>query len=444
MKLTSWLTFSLFVCFLILEDFPAYPQTGGSLQSAFLDEDDLLIPLEDPNLKGNALRAAIETHIFDLVKAKGTRFVCRDNFNGLKYHCKNVFDESHDAWVTVYLPPYPATMPRLVLRARLKTTGIDFPNPYIAFVPQRFISDGKSALAMWFNLAARGEPFGCKVVVCNIIYRFTGTQEQLAERQIDAYDNPSNVLVRQVLAESYKPTRTSEDKVTALTLCSLYVRRSYRSPPFECIDIARIDNDGSVFMATPLYRATLGERVFQYPPHYDTGGNEDAEPTSLFTVSIIHSTRPAVTTMKLIRNALAKGRAPYDVRFIGHSVIGTRKYLVDEITTSALGFHPFYEDTFIRFDVIPDDDQESTADVDISLVVSHSLDPRPAPEENWHPATAEQLDAYKTAVTKIISDELRLYCDTTDGTTWDCKGPQDATPVSSHSASFNGKAHSSR
>ena len=128
-------------------------------------------------LIGKELDAAMERYISWLVQSKARVYDCQDEFNGLQYHCKDLPDDwgEEPQTITVYVPPYPATLPRLGLRTRLNETENPVPNGYVALVPQRFIRHGKSALALWQKLADEGRPFGCKGNVCDRLIRLRVT-----------------------------------------------------------------------------------------------------------------------------------------------------------------------------------------------------------------------------------------------------------------------------
>jgi hypothetical protein len=136
-------------------------------------------PPPNPDLADKKVMDYWDLYTSRLKRIKGVVTTCIDEFNGLVYQCKKIkVNQKLDNYGTeaeilsAYLPPYRAVLPRLRLRVLLEqaTHRIRIPNQYIALVPLRFIKDGPTVSRIWKRLAASAQPFGCKHVLCDVMY----------------------------------------------------------------------------------------------------------------------------------------------------------------------------------------------------------------------------------------------------------------------------------
>jgi hypothetical protein len=195
---------------------------------------------------------------------------------------------------------------------------------------------------------------------------------------------------------------------TYIILCSQYVESGVFSTPFSCATVGVIYADANMFVAAAMQSSRMSNIDINLQ-----GG--DIQPIALFTVRFLGSMDSRSPIRSLIQSVLASGPNSYSVRLLpGGSVLAQRSYVPDEIVKSIWNTRAWYENTWLRFDLVDYQDINPNSETGfismfLSMVVEHSKTPDLAPE-HWHPASAEESLEYQKAIIARLEERIRGIC----------------------------------
>jgi hypothetical protein len=292
----------------------------------------------------------------------------------------------------------------------LESSNLGIPNQYIALVPVKLINDGRTVLKIWKNLAASEEPFGCKQVLCDVMYFSNEPIERRDDTQDEDPDHKSMIGGRTILPSVDHSSSSNIHAKKYIIFCSQYVEGTFVSERFSCTTVAVIYGDGRVFLSSVVVNVNDMSDI-----DLDLRGG-DVTPISVFSLSFAgaRDSRPQVRS--LIQAALSRNPNPYSVLILpGGSILAQRSYVPDEIVRSIWNTRTWYEKTWLRFDLVPTDETYAGASgpgfvsVFFSMVVEHSKTPDKA-EGHWHPASDQESQAYQEAILARLTKEIASFC----------------------------------